>query len=1463
MAPNGNNRQYQNTLINKDVQKPKTLKLDIAAIKFSKMQNTRKPTVMSSNGQDAYQRHPRRQHSSSVPFVHKSTKELNRKSTKSKPPLLDSGTPRRLSREYLRKPIYRTTSSQELHDIIINPLFRKKVDQILTDWSQPSTRHACFAKKKLSSLKKENIVQKSCKQKLVNKTPNITASSQRKDTAVKKTIERIPTPIISKKKNTEQSTRNHSIQKVSQINTIPLTASDTKTLKPPTTRNNEHHYKRAKLPIRKPAIDMKDSNAQSFETPPVTSSQSDEQVTEKEMINSTAQVIKTISDDCDDNLMEDNAEVDEEMDKIVSSLENIQLPRVITSLEPHQKEFISFALNLEKTRSHGGCLFDEMGLGKTLSTISFFVNKCREFLIANPNTRDIANLRMLVLCPKNAVLEWISQVGLHIEGVHVRKFGPDHRQPIARESPLIPEIFIITYDQLLSDYKANLGDMIPQISKKRKQTAKKKINNSTRTTGDSNRSTNLKYHVWEAKDSNNRTIPSVQNVEQNLASLEIMDVPSHRFNPELDSKLSLVSVYNNRWGMIAADEAHVFRNIKSLRWAAVKELARLSSSKWVITGTPVNNGIADLITPLLWIGSKLPSIEKRGYELDDDKSGTSRTWTKKKPQADDNILFQEIKSELSIVAIRRRTKNIPRSYEFDLSAPFINLKEFELYQRTIGKLDILVSNKDTEASRRQALRQSALETLLRLRQICTHSKPVYELESSEPDRDYDHPEHNWATTRGTKMLLLEKYFREKVTSTDKVLVFSNFLDVLNQCGVKLSELGIRYVRLDGGNSVEEREAAKTAYLTDDQIQVFLISTRAGNTALNLQNTTRILFCDKSMNPQCDYQAEGRALRIGQKNEVIITYLKVLGTVESRIQIRCDAKTLLADCLLDENRSLSDALEGFKAIKKSLLAEANENEGKTDLDYLRQTLEEYRAMLRGQNDGWRTKSKSNAIQMDNLQVGDILSPLEAAYRNYAQSHHTFYKGKEYPYYDQEFMFFETQKEYQKIGSLLRKRKLGELDSCDNTSPTNNDEPQSKKSKPNSDRIAISTEDWEKELDDTFSLRHEDDSWITYGSLKNMIYTNSSIPDGTLLYSCEINDADNGAKNMLHRGMISLRQRFMMGLMSRQEYYLSPLEALSCAMAEFITLNNSQRSQYALDLARLNHELREMEQQMTQSGTNLMQCNGGTPSLKSIMEDKIRLVSEEMEKFKRNVTASRIVLKIHRATQEILLHKKGGKSPLDRKEFSSLSNLFDISSIEKHSEVRIIRLGTISYWSPTYASILQKFTLEDHSRTRVLDLWNLSMKPPLLYADSNMDMEDVTFCLLYEIGRINENRRIMLPNGERFYHFISERYEPGEARKGGDYYHITVNYAQPLQIPIVPDKILQEEGLVDYQPKAFVRLKLIYNGPSQKPLDIKYLCDKLSLKLGCKFGHVSLVTAATISICNIDKLHSSGITFERIG
>jgi len=99
-----------------------------------------------------------------------------------------------------------------------------------------------------------------------------------------------------------------------------------------------------------------------------------------------------------------------------------------------------------------------------------------------------------------------------------------------------------------------------------------------------------------------------------------------------------------------------------------------------------------------------------------------------------------------------------------------------------------------------------------------------------------------------------------------------------------------YLRLDGTTKSDERsDLLRDFNAPDSKYFMFLLSTRAGGLGLNLQTADTVIIYDSDWNPHQDLQAQDRAHRIGQKNEVRILRLISSTSVEEKILERARFK----------------------------------------------------------------------------------------------------------------------------------------------------------------------------------------------------------------------------------------------------------------------------------------------------------------------------------------------------------------------------------------------------------------------------------------------------------------------------------------------------------------------------------------------------------------------------------------------
>ena len=131
---------------------------------------------------------------------------------------------------------------------------------------------------------------------------------------------------------------------------------------------------------------------------------------------------------------------------------------------------------------------------------------------------------------------------------------------------------------------------------------------------------------------------------------------------------------------------------------------------------------------------------------------------------------------------------------------------------------------------------------------------------------------------------------------DATLVFTQYVAMGRLLDAHLAGRGLRTRFLHGGTAVKRRTDMVDEFQAGD-VDVFLISLKAGGTGLNLTRANHVVHYDRWWNPAVEDQASDRAWRIGQERTVQIHRMVCEGTVEDRIGALLTAKRSLADAVV--------------------------------------------------------------------------------------------------------------------------------------------------------------------------------------------------------------------------------------------------------------------------------------------------------------------------------------------------------------------------------------------------------------------------------------------------------------------------------------------------------------------------------------------------------------------------------------
>jgi SNF2 family DNA or RNA helicase len=246
----------------------------------------------------------------------------------------------------------------------------------------------------------------------------------------------------------------------------------------------------------------------------------------------------------------------------------------------------------------------------------------------------------------------------------------------------------------------------------------------------------------------------------------------------------------------------------------------------------------------------------------------------------------------------RRTKEevapeLPAKIEEDIRVT-IEGKQEELYQAEIkvARQNLLKIENGEQLDRE---RFNLLTSLLRLRQICCHPALVGLKDES---------------VASAKLEALVDLVEPLVEQGNKVLVFSQFVQMLRLIETRISELGCQLFTLTG--QTENRGELVAEFQRDSGPGVFLISLKAGGSGLNLEAASYVILFDPWWNPAVENQAIDRTHRIGQTKTVFAYRLLVRDSIEDKIrQLQIRKGNLAKNVLGEEAFGRALTLEDFQ------------------------------------------------------------------------------------------------------------------------------------------------------------------------------------------------------------------------------------------------------------------------------------------------------------------------------------------------------------------------------------------------------------------------------------------------------------------------------------------------------------------------------------------------------------------------
>ncbi len=373
---------------------------------------------------------------------------------------------------------------------------------------------------------------------------------------------------------------------------------------------------------------------------------------------------------------------------------------------------------------------------------------------------------------------------------------------------------------------------------------------------------------------------------ENYSDKSIYIVEGKNFNPDADfviinydiiknfhdtKKKGESKIINSNFDLVIIDEAHYIKNATAQRTKLINDLVKKVDRLWLLTGTPMTSRPIDYFNLLSLIESPVAKNWMayairycQGYQF---SVGPRKVW---------NVMgasnLEELRDRTSNLVLRRLKENVLDLPEKIITPVYLRLKS-KNYEDIMGEYYDWY-DKHPEESKSLTVQ---FTKLTKIRQVIADEKIAHTIELAE----------------------------NIIEQGKKVIVFCNFTDSLNKI---CEHFGKSAVKVDGSMSKPERQHSVDSFQDNEKIKVFVGNIKAAGVGITLTSAEAVIMNDLSFLPSDHSQAEDRAYRYGQKNNVLVYYPIFENTIEGIIYDIINAKKRVIATVMGDNQNSSDAAE---------------------------------------------------------------------------------------------------------------------------------------------------------------------------------------------------------------------------------------------------------------------------------------------------------------------------------------------------------------------------------------------------------------------------------------------------------------------------------------------------------------------------------------------------------------------------
>ena len=330
-------------------------------------------------------------------------------------------------------------------------------------------------------------------------------------------------------------------------------------------------------------------------------------------------------------------------------------------------------------------------------------------------------------------------------------------------------------------------------------------------------------------------------------------------------------ILDANFDLVVVDEAHYIKNATAQRTKLINDIVKKVDRIWLLTGTPMTSRPIDYFNLLSLIDSPVAKNWMayairycQGYQFN---VGGRKVW---------NVMgasnLEELRDRTLGLTLRRLKEDVLDLPDKIITPVYLRLKS-KLYEEVMGEYYNWYEGNPEESKSLTV----QFTKLTKIRQIIADEKIAQTIELAE----------------------------NIIEQNKKVIIFCNFTDSLNKI---VEHFGKAAVKVDGSMSKPQRQHSVDSFQESDKIKVFVGNIKAAGVGLTLTAAEAVIMNDLSFLPSDHAQAEDRAYRYGQKNNVLVYYPIFENTIEGIIYDILNNKKQVIATVMGDNQNTTDAAE---------------------------------------------------------------------------------------------------------------------------------------------------------------------------------------------------------------------------------------------------------------------------------------------------------------------------------------------------------------------------------------------------------------------------------------------------------------------------------------------------------------------------------------------------------------------------